>query len=60
MEPATKMYGRLVQFSQAATEGQNITGDQPTVPEALDTMVKWFCISASCVMFIARDESEKT
>ena len=44
MEPATKMYGRLVRLSQAATEGQDITGEQPTVPDALDTMVKWFCI----------------
>ena len=44
MEPATKMYGRLVRLSQAVTEGAEITGDQPSVPEALDTMVKWFCI----------------
>ena len=44
MEPATKMYGKLVRFSQAATEVQDITGEQPTVPDALDTMVKWFCI----------------
>jgi len=44
MEPASKMYGRLVALSKAAVEGQDVTDEQLTIPEALDTMVKWFCI----------------
>ena len=44
MEPASKMYGRLVRLSQDAVEGKEVTQEQPTVKDALDTMVKWFCI----------------
>ena len=44
MEPASKMYGRLVALSKAAVEGQDVSDEQLTIPEALDTMVKWFCI----------------
>ena len=44
MEPASKMYGRLVALSKAAVEGQDVSIEQLTIPEALDTMVKWFCI----------------
>ena len=44
MEPASKMYGRLVALSKAAVEGQDISNEHLTIPEALDTMVKWFCI----------------
>ena len=44
MEPATKMYGRLVALAKAAVEGQDVSTEQLTIPEALDTMVKWFCI----------------
>ena len=44
MEPASKMYGRLVALSKAAVEGQDVSNEKLTIPEALDTMVKWFCI----------------
>ena len=44
MEPASKMYGRLVALSKAAVEGHDVSTEQLTIPEALDTMVKWFCI----------------
>ena len=44
MEPASKMYGRLVALSKAAVEGQDVSDEQLTIPEALDTMVRWFCI----------------
>ena len=44
MEPASKMYGRLVALSKAAVEGKDVSDEQLTIPEALDTMVKWFCI----------------
>ena len=44
MEPASKMYGKLVALSKAAVEGQDVSGEKLTIPEALDTMVQWFCI----------------
>lgn len=45
MEPAAKMYSRIVRISQAAVNGEEIPEeDQVSIPEALDVMVKWFCI----------------
>ena len=45
MEPAAKMYSRIVRVSQAAVEGKEIPEeDQVSIPEALDVMVRWFCI----------------
>ena len=45
MEPAAKMYSRIVRISQAAVNGEDIPeADQVSIPEALDVMVKWFCI----------------
>ena len=44
MEPASKMYGNLVRISRDATEGKDVSGEKVTVADALDTMVKWFCI----------------
>ena len=36
MEPASKMYGRLVRLSQDATEGKDVSQEQLTVTDALD------------------------
>lgn len=44
MEPAAKMYGKLVRLSQAAVDGKDVSEEQITVTDALDVMVKWFCI----------------
>ena len=44
MEPASKMYGKLVTLSKAAVEGKDVSDEKLTVADALDTMVKWFCI----------------
>lgn len=44
MEPAAKVYGKLVRISKDATEGKDVSDEQITVADALDTMVKWFCI----------------
>lgn len=44
MEPASKMYARLVALSKAAVEGKEPDAGGLTIPEALDVMVKWFCI----------------
>lgn len=44
MEPASKMYAKMVKLAKAATEGEDVSGEQITVTEALDVMIKWFCI----------------
>lgn len=45
MEPAAKMYSRIVRISQAAVNGEEIPEeDKVSIPEALDVMVKWFCL----------------
>ena len=45
MEPAAKVYGKIVALSQAALKGETIqTDDQISIPEALDVMIKWFCL----------------
>ena len=45
MEPAAKMYGRIVALSNAALRGE--TSDEAeklSIAEAMDEMIKWFCI----------------
>ena len=44
MEPAAKTYGKLVRLPQDAVEGKDVAAEQMTVTDALDTMVKWFCV----------------
>jgi len=44
MEPASRMYGKLVRISKEAMEGKDVTEETVTVADALDVMVKWFCI----------------
>ena len=45
MEPAAKMYSRIVAISNAAVKGEAIPeNDQVKVDEAMDVMVRWFCI----------------
>ena len=44
MEPASRMYGKLVRISKDAIEGKDVTEETVTVADALDVMVKWFCI----------------
>ena len=45
MEPAAKMYSRIVTISNAAVKGEAIPeNDQVKVDEAMDVMVRWFCI----------------
>ena len=45
MGPAAKTYGKLVRLSQDAVEGKDIAEEQMTVTDALDTMVRWFCMN---------------
>lgn len=45
IEPAAKMYSRVVAISNAAVNGGDLSDvDQLTVSEALDVMIKWFCL----------------
>ena len=45
MEPAAKMYGRIVAISNAALRGENSEeAESLTIAEAMDEMIKWFCI----------------
>ena len=45
MEPAAKMYAKIVRVSNAAMKGEEIPeSDQISIPDALDALVKWFCI----------------
>ena len=45
MEPAAKMYSRIVTISNAALRGEQIDEkEQMSISEATDVMVCWFCI----------------
>ena len=45
IEPAAKMYSRVVALSNAAVNGGDLSdADTLTVAEALDVMIHWFCL----------------
>ena len=45
MEPAAKMYGRIVSLSNAALKGELPEGAKElSIPDAMDEMIRWFCI----------------
>ncbi len=45
IEPAAKMYGKIMAISNAAVNGQDVSeADQVTVADALDVMIRWFCL----------------
>ena len=45
LEPAAKMYGRIVAISNAALRGETSEEAQTlSIAEAMDEMIKWFCI----------------
>ena len=45
MEPAAKMYSRIVAVSNAAVSGETVPEEQQvSVPEAMDIMIQWFCL----------------
>lgn len=45
IEPAAKMYGRIVALSNAAIKGEvPADADQLSVADAMDEMIRWFCI----------------
>ena len=45
MEPAAKMYSRIATISNAAVKGDPVPeGEQVEIAEAMDIMIRWFCI----------------
>ena len=44
MEPAAKMYGRIVALSNAAVKGEDLPETDLSIGDAMDEMIKWFCI----------------
>ena len=45
MEPAAKMYARIVALSNAAVKGEEIPqSEQVSMPDAMDVMIRWFCL----------------
>ena len=45
LEPAAKMYSRIVAISNAAVKGEEIPdGNTVEIKEAMDVMIKWFCL----------------
>ena len=45
MEPAAKMYAKIVALSNAAVKGEEIPQEeQISVTDAMDVMIRWFCL----------------
>ena len=45
MEPAAKMYSRIVAISNAALKGEPpADAGELSIPDAMDVMIRWFCI----------------
>ena len=45
MEPAAKMYAKIVALSNAAVKGEEIPQNQQvSVTNAMDVMIRWFCL----------------
>ena len=45
MEPAAKMYARIVALSNSAVKGEEIPqSEQVSITDAMDVMIRWFCL----------------
>ena len=45
MEPAAKMYGRIVALSNAALKGETpADAAELSIADAMDVLIRWFCI----------------
>ena len=45
MEPAAKMYGKIVAIANAAAKGESVPEDENiTIQDAMDEMIRWFCL----------------
>lgn len=45
IEPAAKMYSKIVELSNRAVKNEEIPPEeQISIPDAMDVMMKWFCL----------------
>ena len=45
IEPALKMYGKIINAANAAAKGETVDeGENANIKEAMDVMIRWFCI----------------
>lgn len=44
IDDAANMYLRLAKITEDAAAGKDVSGETLTVREAMDVMVKWFCL----------------
>ncbi len=44
IDPAIRMYSRIVKASNAAVNEEEIEDENLSIGEAMDVLVKWFCI----------------
>lgn len=45
MEPAAKMYAKIVAISNAAVKGETLPeAESLNIGEAMDVMIRWFCV----------------
>ncbi len=45
IEPAAKMYSKIVELSNRAMKGDEIPPEeQISIPDAMDVMMQWFCV----------------
>ena len=45
IEPAAKMYGRIVALSNSAIKGETLEGASSlSISDAMDEMLRWFCV----------------
>lgn len=44
IDDAANMYLRLARITEDAAAGKDVSGETLTVREAMDVMVKWFCL----------------
>ena len=45
MEPAAKMYAKIVAVANAAAKGETVPEEQQfTITDAMDVMIRWFCL----------------
>lgn len=42
--PAEEMYRKVMEISTAAVNGKEIPENAPTMKDAMDEMVRWFCL----------------
>jgi hypothetical protein len=45
MEPAARMYGKIVAIANAAAKGESLPDTESiSIQEAMDVMIRWFCL----------------